>query len=390
MKIILKSAKYINLLMVLLLPSLSGIFSCKPAYLNKIISEETNNQITTAFRDYLRNGFQQVSLPDSLVFVKEEDLRGLPYHSLLSYSGKLMFITHNGYLYFMDHDDFDDIRKSSLADGITAAPSIFENLMFIPVSKGKKGLLAYDLMTGDTKWEASGRFSQSTPVIYDTLVIHASLDGNIAAFGIQSGKKLWENQLGDKIVNSLTLAESNVIVASQNGIIRSYGAISGSLNWSLTLKESVYATPVANSKYVYICTYSGKIVSINIKTGNRHKEINTKNEILLSPVMDNSHLYIAQASGTIASYSIPDLKITWAKTLDGPYSSTPLLTLKDIFLATTSKHFYRLKKETGEIIMNKELEGRVRTQPVVYQNKLYIGYEPDYIAVFSEPGLSDD
>lgn len=363
--------------------------SCSPAYIEMINYNSAPN-VLTANQNFMRTGYQEVTLDDSLELSQEESLRGLPYHSLLSYSNHLMFITHNGFLYFIDHDDFENISNSSLSDGITVAPSVSGSLLFAAVSKGKTGLIAYDILNGNIVWSKPGRYSQSAPVIFDSLVIHATLDGRITAFDKLKGERKWENQQDDKIVNSLALFDQNLIVATQNGVVRNYNVTNGSLNWSLDLDNAVYATPVVNSDHVFIAAYDGTIYQIDLHGGNRITDIELGTEILQTPALDEDNIFIPLADGTIVSLSKSNLKINWKKALDGPSAFAPLLIKNELIAGTTSKRIYRLKKENGALKQMILLEGRPRTQPLIIDQKLYVGYESDYIAAFTAAGDADE
>ena len=365
------------------------MISCKPAIIKKIVDDPTD-PVLTANHSFTRDNYQQAVLADSLKIIETESLRGLPFHTMLDFSGKIIFTTHNGFLYFIDQDNFDDIRKTELADGITAAPSINNMILFAAVSKGKKGLLAYDMLEGDIIWSKPGRMSQSSPVIYNDLVIHASLDGKIAAFNILSGESLWENQQGDKIVNSMALLGKSLILSTQNGTVRSYNPENGSLNWSVNLEKAVYASPVIDQKNVYIASYDGSVFKIDLMSGNRKGSVHFYREVLSTPAADSSRIYLAQADGTLTAINKDNLKKSWSIRLEGPFSCSPLVTSKEIIAGTAANLFYRINKSNGIIKQVIILDGRLRCQPMIYKDQVYIGYEPDMIAVLAAKDLSDE
>ncbi len=365
------------------------VISCKKPLI-KNFTVHPDPPIITSNLNYTRNGLQAFTITDSLKVVANEDLIGLPFSSYLQYSGELIFTTHNGYLYFVSLNDFDDIRKTNLADGISTAPSIFGKILFLAVSKGEKGLVAYNMNTGKIQWDIPGMLSQSSPIIIDKFVIHASLNGKITAYNLLDGSHSWQFEYDDQIVNNLAMIDNNLIAASQNGKISNYNPKTGELNWSLQINDAIYASPVLNSQYVYISTYTGSIIQIGMKSGEIKNRFESDVEVYLTPALDDNNLYIVLSDGRLIALGQSNLKVKWKKQLDSPFSSSPLVGSNELITGIESKKLHRINKFTGEVIQTIKLEGRPRTQPIYYNNKIYLSYEPDMLAVFSTNGASDD
>ncbi|NOG44232.1 MAG: PQQ-binding-like beta-propeller repeat protein [Calditrichaeota bacterium] len=363
-------------------------FSCQKPMIQNFISPE--NPIITANQNFSRTGFQDFIIKDSLKLISNEDILGLPFSSFLKYSGELIFTTHNGYLYFVSLNDFDDQRKISIADGILSAPSIQGKTLFLAISKGEYGLIAYDITSAETKWTINGKFSQSSPVLTNNHVIHATLNGQILAYNLLDGTIAWQVELNDAIKNNLSKFGNTLVAAGQNGKINSYDIESGFLNWSNSLNDAVYASPVLTKEFVYIATYSGSIVKISRHDGEIIKRFEANVEQYQSPVIDNENIYIALADGKLVSLDKATLQEKWRIQLNGPFSSTPLLGTKELLVGTESRKFYRINKLNGEIIQMLNLDGRPRIQPVFYDNKIYLAYGPDYLEVYSTNGEIDE
>jgi outer membrane protein assembly factor BamB len=364
-------------------------FSCQKPYIKEFITQP-DKPIMTANQNFARNGLQEFVFQDSLKWLYSDGLKGLPYASYLQYSGKLIFTTHNGYLYFVSLNDFKNIRKTKIADGIGTTPSIHGKTLFISINKGDEGLVAYNMATGKTKWEIPGFLSQSSPVLTETKVIHASLNGNINAYNLLDGSNIWQIEYEDHILNDLALSENNLIVAGQNGNISNYNPETGVLKWSTQISDGIYASPVVNSQFAYISSYSGSVIQIDLDSGAIKKRINTNTEIYKTPVLDNKCFYAFLANGKILALDKSNLNLKWQQQLESPFSTSPLLGSMEIIAGTDSKKLYRLNKFTGEVIQVLKLEGRPRTQPIYYKNKLYISYEPDFLSVFSTNGESHE
>ncbi len=367
----------------------AAIYSCQRPVIKNFIPQP-DKPITTANQNFSRTGMQEFIIQDSLKIMYNDDLKGLPFSSYLQYSGELIFTTHNGYLYFVSLDDFNNIRKAHIADGIMTTPSIQGETLFIAVNKGDEGLIAYNLRSGKINWDISGKLSQSSPVLTKRHVIHATLDGQIFAYNKLDGSRSWQVEYDDPVVNNLAMMGNDLIIASQNGKISNYDPETGSLKWSLKIAESVYASPIISSQFVYISTYSGSILQITIDNGEINNRYNANVELYKTPSLDSKTLYIPLANGNLIALDKTNLKIKWQQKLDSPFSSSILLGSMEIISGTESKMIYRLNKFTGEITQTLKLDGRLRTQPIYYMNKIYLSYEPDFLTVLSTKEESDD
>lgn len=365
------------------------LLSCRKPIIKEFVLQP-ERPVITANQNFSRTGLQEFIIQDSLKILYSDDLIGLPFSSYLQYAGELIFTTHNGYLYFVSLNDFSDIRKTNIADGIGTAPSIHGKTLFLTVNKGDVGLIAYDMASGKIKWTIPGMLSQSSPVLTEMKVIHASINGSIIAYNILDGSRTWQVEYSGPILNNLAMTGKNLIVAGQDGNISNYNPETGVLNWALQLEGAIYASPVINSNFVFISTYSGSVIQIELNSGNIKNRFNGKVELFQTPVLDDQNLYILLANGKIIALDETNLNIKWQKQLDGPFSAPPLLASMEILVGTGSKKLYRLNKFTGDIIQILKLEGRPRAQPIYYKNKIYLSYEPDILTVLSTKRGSDE
>lgn len=374
---------------ILRLALILGALSCQSPLLRHV-SDDISEAILTGNQSFTRSGYQKFDISDSLQLSQTESIGGLPYFSFLQYSGKLIYTTHNGRLYFTSLNDIEDTRRTQVGVGIGAAPTLNNTTLFIPILKGKTGLVAYDIIKGSVIWEIQGKFSQSSPVIYKKLVIHASTDGSVAGYDIGTQLRKWEINFNDRILNNLALVDNKLIVVTQNGTIRSYNPGNGSLNWSIHVKDAYYASPVINSSSLFIAGYSGSITKIDLNSGNTLNTFRTHVPIYYTPACDGNFLYIPQADGQLLKLDTGHLQKQWIQQLEGPFTTAPLVSNSEIYLGTASRKMYRLNKTNGSVKQTFELDGRPRSQPIYHQGTIYISYEPDYLATLSAGAKSEN
>lgn len=372
----LKAKTFLSLIII----SLLG-YSCIYPKLKRVMNDSVE-PVITANHSFKRNSYQNFSINDTLVSDQENDLSGLPAGSLLRFSGNLVFTTTNGYLYFVELNKLQKFTKKQITDGIEAAPTINDSIMFIPIAKGNYGLLIYDMLEGSILFEMDGMLSQSSPVIFEKSVIHASLDGDITCIDITSFEEKWSFQLDDNIHNSLALYKDNLIVTTQNGIIRNYNPATGTLNWSREINDAIYASPVTDGESIFIASYKGKILKIDLMTGDILTQKGYNIPIFFPPVIDKDFIYVPISDGRLLKLTKENLNLVWAAKLEAPFRASLLLSNDKIIAGTAAKDLFIIEKSNGAIYQKIKLKGRIQAQPVFYKDKLYVSYEPNILLTF--------
>lgn len=358
------------------------ISSCIYPKLNSV-DELSPAEIFTANNTYTRSSYQHFTIGDSLMLDWEDNISGQAAYSLLQMSGNLIFTTRNGYLYFIEIDNPRNFSKKRILDGSGTSPTIHESTLYITANMGNNGLTVYDMINGSILWQLENMLSQSAPLIFNNSIIHTSTTGDIICLDLSNYEEKWKVELNDKILNNLALIENNLIVASQNGIVRNYDPGTGSLNWSLKVNSAIYASPVIDTESVFIGCYNGDFIKIDIKSGDIENRINLKVPIYFPPGLDNENLFIPLSNGNLIKTRKNNLDNVWIAELNGPFSASLLVTENKIITGTASNNLYIIDKSSGIISQNIKLEGRLRVQPAIYNNKVIIVYEPDIISIFS-------
>jgi outer membrane protein assembly factor BamB len=370
-----KQFLYITILAVL-------ISSCQNPRLLKTNNAEEICPIFTEGVNFQHHNYLNENMPLPIIFEKDESLSGMPTQTLCFIRDQIVLTTHNGHLYIINSNNFGKNSKTKISRAISAPPTFHNGFLYIAAEIGKEGLSAYDIYKGETVWRQKGYMSVSSPIVSQDRVFHGALNGAVICLNAADGQKIWESATGDKITSSLAFKDNNLIAASQNGIIRNYNASSGTTNWSLELNEGVFTHPLIVDNRIFIVTYPGNLYSIDLKNG----KIITKKpfgvKLYTAPSTDRQSLFIPLSDGKIAAINLDTYKTQWTIQLEGPPSAPILVTNNALFAGTAQKHFYVIDKKNGEIIQKIKLEGRLKSLPVILNEKLFLSYEYKYIASF--------
>jgi outer membrane protein assembly factor BamB len=266
---------------------------------------------------------------------------------------------------------------------------------------GSEGLYCYD-MAGKLLWKLdlgvldSGWFYDpdyqwgmaSSPVIYRNMVIlqcDVQKDSFIAAFDINSGKRLWQTSR-DEIPSwgSPTVYEGKSrteVITNATRAVRGYDVMTGRELWKLTGNPEVTATtPVVANDLIYICNgyrpvqpiFAIKIGAngdISLKDGKETNDYVAWSKqrggtYMPTPVVYGDYLYTLANQGVLTCYDAKSGERKYQKRLGekgGSYSASPIAGDGKLYLASEDGQVLVVKagpeyellatNEMGEVMM---------------------------------------
>lgn len=158
---------------------------------------------------------------------------------------------------------------------------------FVVVQVGTEntgGVTAYDLATGDVKWQWTDEAaSYASPVLMTlgtTKVVVAETDRSIVAIGLETGKTVWKTPFplaakgppnynastpvldGTKVLFSGIARGTKAVQVEKKG-----DAYSAKDLWTNKDSSAHYGTPVIKNGHMYLLTANDNLVCVNVATG---------------------------------------------------------------------------------------------------------------------------
>lgn len=204
-------------------------------------------------------------------------------------------------------------------------------------------------------------FSRIKPIVAYNKVFSAGREGDVVAFDVVTGKKIWQADLSD-INNERSFWDSRVSALIAGG-------------------------PVAGLNKIFLGTESGKVFALDAETGELVWQANIKGEVITPPAIDSGILVVNSASGVMMAFNADTGEVLWEVEQDVPALtlrgvSAPVIASGGVLLGTGKGDVsvYILEEgqqgwttEIGEASGSTELERviDVDSAPVVFGDKLY-------------------
>jgi eukaryotic-like serine/threonine-protein kinase len=206
---------------------------------------------------------------------------------------------------------------------IVAAPVVVDSLLLIPSSD--HNLYALDL-NGVFKWSFKARNSLWGAVVSDGKLIYLpGMDHYLYAINPQTGKLVWEMDLGASMVHTPVLDQDGTLYETTlNQEVLAIDPASHKVLWRQKLDGSVWSEPLLNDGNLYFATDKGKIYGIAAKDGKIVWKADASAAALGTPVLFGKDLAFATESGDVFTISTLGVK-GWTRTIKGKLYASPVV-----------------------------------------------------------------
>jgi len=204
-------------------------------------------------------------------------------------------------------------------------------------------------------------FSRIKPIVAYDKVFSASRVGDVYAFDVVTGKKVWQADLSD--------------IQSE----RSF--------WDSRVSALIAGGPIAGLNKIFLGSESGKVFALDAQTGDLVWQADIKGEVITPPAIDSGILIVNSASGIMKAFNADTGEVLWEIEQDVPALtlrgiSAPVVASGGVLIGTGKGDVsvYILDKgqqgwttEVGEATGSTELERviDVDSAPVVFGDKIY-------------------
>jgi len=349
------------------------LISCqKPTLLPQ--SEPVFSPVFSEGVNYQRQNFMAVTIDTPLAVRRTVSITGNPTPTLYLVYNQLLFATQDGRIYSLSADDFSKKADTKIAKAIGASPTFWQNFFFIPILKGKSGLIRYDFRSGKAVALGSVPLSGSSPVVWQNKVFHATHEGMVLCINSQNNQTLWQSKLNGQIIRSLAFDGERLFALSRNGYLRCFNPQTGAIYWGQNFTEHFYCSPLVTKNRLYIASYEGNVTVLNKTNGALIKHIPLHSPIYTALSATDNLLIVATSDGMLRGFS-HGLTQLWQIELDAPAAIPALISNHLITIGTFQKSLYLLERSDGSVAQKITLKGRPLSLPLYFKEHLILAIE---------------
>ncbi|MBS9781459.1 MAG: outer membrane protein assembly factor BamB [Gammaproteobacteria bacterium] len=105
------------------------------------------------------------------------------------------------------------------------------------------------------------------PTVVDNRVFVVSADGTLEARELTTGKRIWQQDIGQCIAAGVAADNNLVVVSSEDGLLMAFSAGDGSAGWTYQASTEILTPPTIVNGLVIARAIDGQITALNARSG---------------------------------------------------------------------------------------------------------------------------
>ena len=252
---------------------------------------------------------------------------------------------------------------------------------------GHGAVIALDPQTGKRLWEKNlGLPIRASPTAAGGKVFVVTIDGRFYCLSGIDGSELWVvrglPQTASLILNVSPAVEGDlVVVPYPSGDLVALKVSDGSPVWSENLSRtrstsklaslSDAARPAIDKGTVFAVGHAGRMIATQAATGERLWSINVPGT--QTPWVAGDNVFVVDTTGQLLALTRASGKIQWTIKLPGASTwSGPTLAGGTLWLASSKGQLVGVEPGTGRVTSQQDLGAAIFVAPVVAQNRMFV------------------
>ena len=331
---------------------------------------ETTNELVSGVSDYFLGGEDNKEPPAELVNYKPELKIDVLWDEDVNEGGgeerflSLMLAVKDKRALVADVDGLVQARNITTGELIwetetdysfSAGPGVGDNSVAILATSNAE-IVAFNIGTGREVWKTNVSSEVlANPVVTDEKVIVRTIDGKMVALNPRDGSQLW---VFDRSVPILSIRGTGVPIIVDDNIIAGY----------------------ANGKMLALRLSDGKSgweTSIDIPRG--RSEVERLVDLDVDPVETGGVVFVSSYQGGTTAVLALDGDVLWRNDNVSSYTGIGY-DWRYLYISSTESHVWQLDQRSGASLWKQdELQNRVLTSPVIYDDYVVVGDYDGYI-----------
>lgn len=231
-----------------------------------------------------------------------------------------------------------------------------------------------------------GRFTYS-PTLADGFLYIGNAEGAVKQLAVDSGKTIWETELGEPVSSSVTVGGGLVLVGTSKGHLFALN-LNGKKLWSAVLSSEVQGQPRYYDGTVIVRTTDHHIYGVDAADGRRKwsyervtPSLSLKSQAGI--VVDSGAIYAGFPGGKLVAIRADNGKLIWEATVAQPKGVTEIERIADItslpfvdgpvvYVVAYQGKVAAVDRQRGQVVWNRDISSYVGL--TVENNKLYLSH----------------
>jgi len=292
----------------------------------------------------------------------------------------------SGLVQAIDKEQGRVLWSKQLGHGIASGPTVAEG--YIALGTNASHIVLLKQADGHQVWQARvSSDSLSKPAISNHKVIAKTIDGNLYAFDLLTGKKIWVVDHGSpslilKASSSPVVMGQVVLVGFSDGKLDAVDVNFGHVLWQRSIAYAsgssdverlvdIDADPIVRSGVAYLASYQGYVGALSLENGQFiwNKPASTYRNMAI----DANTLYMTDSNDILWAFDKQNGQVKWKQiSLKARGLSEPVLMGNRLVVGDKTGYLHLISTQNGELLSRTQLNGAIDISPSVSGHRVYV------------------
>lgn len=218
---------------------------------------------------------------------------------------------------------------------LSGCSSVKEELKPVKLEPIRASYLLTSSWSRTTGEGQDARYARLQPALLDGVIYTVDVEGLIAAWNAETGKRLWKNKLKTAIGSGVGVAAGTGFVGTLDGRVIAFDLSNGQRKWEAAASSEIMATPQSNGEQVITQAIDGRVFAFDIADGRQLWNYDHPVPVLslrsnAAPLISGNSALIAFDNGQILNFDCATGQLRWSARVGQPQGKTELERLVDV------------------------------------------------------------
>ena len=301
--------------------------------------------------------------------------------------------SHSGEVVLLELDSGIEVWRIDLTDRVEASPVVSWCGNCLLVASYNHKIYSLSIANGTILWQfTTGGMVKCSPLVTRQGVFVGSYDRRLYRL-THSGKEVWSMQVsqGSILASPLVLPSGHLAVATLDGVLAAIGVNDGAVQWRCNLGKPIFGSPLllnGTSGLLLVPSTEGSLICVS-EGGVEQWRLATPGPVFSSPVQrkdtnpkqgrEITHSALVGDHGGSVTCVSTSGTLLWRKVVGAAVAGAPDTQGGGLAVCTTPGEVVLLNQEEGEEMGRFRLSGEVFSSPLLLGNKLVVGCRDNYL-----------
>lgn len=258
-------------------------------------------------------------------------------------------------------------------DTIEGAPVIVDGVVY--VGSMNEVLYAFDLATGQKKWEYKGGPFKAAPAWKDNKLFIGDVFGMFHCVDAKTGKKIWTFETGAEITSGANFSDNHVLFGSHDETLYCLD-ITGKAKWQVKTDGPVNGSPAVVGGRTFLAGCDSSVHIVDIATGKELGTVDLGGQAAASAAVHGEELYVGTMTNQFHAVNWKKPAIAWsfmAPRRAQPFYGSAAVTDSVVVVGSRDRNIWAIDRKTGKARWSYATNDRVDSSPIIVGEYAYAG-----------------